>query len=449
MPAVAPQPTLVGSGSSSSSSVMPSAQTQGGNSDFDFEESHQKARSAIASLRDVLQAGEKSWSVEPGNEQKFALLAHDVMNNVCQLRQCNLDMRANIESMRKELQQKDPVAAFQRKYTNDLFEEGQFLQQVLHAGVPESDLKVDLIPEEEWTGRQALLEQGMDPTSTLYRLHHLHHELQERTKLENELKEKKDAKARTVEQIQRLKERGSAKLDGVEKVTDAVKKLLQARPAAEQAASLQQTRSTQVNVAVAAVEAAAAAAVPGTGGISGVAGAQPKSASNPALLPEALAMVHKKFSTLAQDGFDTRVSSRVDEYPDRSFIPADGVAASSSAKESVLLRSPRVVVTILASAKSSGDIKPIELHFRAKQSASSNAFATGPGNIEVYASETELRFPETGEDISCPAGGPFHRPAWIARLLKAEITALSIVQAVRAEMAPSVTGSSSLIIADK
>ena len=65
------------------------------------------------------------------------------------------------------------------------------MQQVLHAGVPESDLKLDLIPESEWTGREDLLERGMDPSTTLYRLHHLNHELQERAKLESELRDKR------------------------------------------------------------------------------------------------------------------------------------------------------------------------------------------------------------------------------------------------------------------
>eukprot|EP00392_Amoebophrya_sp_AT5.2_P003028 g3033.t1 len=375
-------------------------------------------------------AGEAAEDAELDIDPEKAKKAYQTMFQLCQLRDANAEMRFSIDGFRKQLQKRNPVRKFQRKHLNDAFEEGQFLQQALHAG---------------------------------------------------------EARAKLASLLSRLKEGGTGKAKEVSDLLSSARRILSTRAAAKpagpagataKASAPSSAAQAQLNKANSSSTSAAAQGQVGSSSVT----LKRRQAAAP-ILPDPLESVWEKFSHLELHGYEHVVQCSYDHLVVQSQIPTER-------REQVLLKTPMVVVTILqpqavpgvdgGEQESGGEVDGagpgsaaappphlvplVALRFRMTETASTSTAPAQVVDYEVVEMACELlgagggspslgaegmlqpirfggdeEFLEDGHgdvDMVSAAAGPgaFAAHAWIPRLLNGEITALSVVQNIKLQL---------------
>ncbi|CAD7928115.1 unnamed protein product [Amoebophrya sp. A120] len=424
-----------------------------------FASAQAHARDAVKELRDLC-----GKHVLEDEAEAFADKYEELQFQLSRLRQANSFMRKQIDDIKTELTTKDPVHELRRRHENDLYEEGLFMQQILHAGVPDPETPVDLIPEDEWPQRQELLDRGLDPNSTLYRLHHMAYEHDQRTILEAQLKGKKDVRNKAAEELSKWKEQGEAKTLEVEKAQASIRKILEQRKTADQggpAASpgLQPSnepgsRKSSAVVLQGMEHNTGDVEMLDAGTILEQQQHLPGDHELPphqTILPAPLEAIRSRFAILPEQGYDPDIDCSVLQSVEEAVIaPRDSAEPTKKERRDVVLIRDNVQVCVSIRGP---ERKEVSLRFRLQHEEGANshhqeqatvglcAYAYQRDNVgkptplggrsrpQQHAGiEAEIEFSSVGEEN-------FKKYDWLGKLLRNEITALAVVQNVREQVA--------------
>lgn len=303
-----------------------------------------------------------------------------------------------LHEQRERLDEDRPLEKLKRKLCNDRFEEGQFLQQVLEAQYMPPEPALDLISESEWPARQDLIKRGIDTSSTLYKLHHLHFELQERERLDREMRRLRDQSKKQQEDVLNLKRRGQQKADQMGSLEDQMRKLV--GTAKRPPSAMKETAAAETQ------------------------------------LPEPLATILSRFGSVKEQGYDRRVTTRwaVRNAQERIFENpvlvkvAEVEVFIQAATDDVGISPSAVRLSFLLDPQNGREVRVWTDGQRAADYGVPVPSAS-PGAASCLKEESSVHpgaFIPEGEE-----GGGYRKYAWVADLLAGKITPLQVVQNIR------------------